>query len=509
MPIKNGKNRSQIKMMCLDDHVAKDSYVRVLDAFVDCLDLQSLGFKKRKAHRGRPSYNRKALLKLYFYGYRYGVRSSRSLERLCCINIEVQWLMGELKPKYHTIADFRKDNKIAFKNVFRQLNLMMKAKGLFDNSELVAIDSAFIRGQNSKKRNFTKKKIAFLIDYFDKQYMRYTAALDQGDAEEKQEAREWANYTEQTKEYYQELQQYMEKENLLQISETDPETRLMAENDKKLNVGYRVQIAVEDQHHLVTHFETDNKQDRQKGAEIAIAAKENMGKEELDALLDKGYHKGAELQEMEDNEITPYVSPPDLRYRKNRSGIDPAYDRSHFIYKADTDHYTCPEGHILKTSGKEYKKADRLVKEYRNVKACVRCPVKDKCTARDQGRVISRYDSEAAIERNRERIALNKNYYRQRSIIVEHVFGTVKRYWDMSYTLLKGKAGADAEYSLAYTNYNLLRLIKILKKDQLNSLFKAFLTTFSKFTQSGATQCLILINYNFRILTSKSFEYAR
>ena len=418
MPIKNGKNRSQIKMMCLDDHVAKDSYVRVLDAFVDCLDLQALGFKKRKARRGRPSYNRKALLKLYFYGYRYGVRSSRSLERLCRINLEVQWLIGELKPKYHTIADFRKENKIAFKNVFRQLNLMMKAQGLFDKSELVAIDSAFIRGQNSKKRNFTKKKIAFLIDYFDKQYERYTAALDQGDAEEKQETLEWANYTEKTKEYYQELQQYMEEENLLQISETDPETRLMSENDKKLNVGYRVQIAVEDQNHLVTHFETDNKQDRQKGAQMAIAAKESMGRKELDALLDKGYHKGSELQKMEDNKITPYVSPPDLRYRKNRSNIDPAYDRSHFTYNLDEDHYTCPEGHTLKTSGKEYKKADRLVKEYRNVKVCVRCPVKDKCTARDQGRVISRYDSEAAIERNRDRIALNKNYYRQRSIIV-------------------------------------------------------------------------------------------
>ena len=212
MPVQPSQDRSQIQMLCLEDKIPETSYIRVLDAFVECLDLTQLGFKPRVAKTGRPHYDSKALLKLYLYGYRYGIRSSRQLAHQCKINLEVQWLTKCVFPKYRTIADFRKDNKLAFKEVFRQLNLMMKMKGLFDQSELIAVDSAFIRAQNSKKRNFTKKKVEFLIQYFDNQHELYMQALDTADQQEKKEAAEWAEYTADMKTYYEELKSYMQQE---------------------------------------------------------------------------------------------------------------------------------------------------------------------------------------------------------------------------------------------------------------------------------------------------------
>lgn len=330
MAHRNGQNRQQFGLFAtpLDELIAPDNMVRVVDAFVDAIDLEKLGFVQVRAHkRGAPPYRPALLLKIYIYGYLNRVRSSRRLELECNRNIELMWLSGCQKPSYHTISTFRsiKPHRKALKLAFRLFNQVLDGAGLF-GKELVAIDGTKMRAQNSKKNNITEEKIQKRLDYHEARFMEYLDELNRADAaiergEEPAVSPEVINKaldeildrTGKLEGLLEKLHQAQEEDPAIrQISLIDPDARALPINNMgHTEIGYNVQSAVDDENYLVAHFSVENISDVHLLSKTATEAKAELGAESLEVLADKGYHYGAELQKCADNQITTYVAFPD------------------------------------------------------------------------------------------------------------------------------------------------------------------------------------------------------
>jgi len=510
MPQLLGENRHQFQLFCLDSAIAEDSEVRVIDAFVDVLDLKTLGFQiKGNSHEGRPAFLASDLLKLYLYGYSNRVRSSRRLEREAKTNLEAQWLLKGLQPCYKTIANFRKNNSAALKASFKKFNSFYKDWDLF-GGKTAAVDSTKIRAQNSKKNNYNHKKVEQHLDYINKQVERYLKELDELDEQEKLDeslheqllaSAQKMEQLQQRKQKYEALQQQLDQakeQGQTQISTTDADARALPKKMNIVEVSYNIQSVVDAKEKLIVHTQATNENDTYGLAEPLIAAKDFLEVESLDGLADKGYDTGSEHQKCAENGIITYVAPR----QKNTSKKDPEFVKAKFEYDEEQDHYTCPQGKHLTSNGNWYKKnsGSPLRKPYKvkvyklPFEVCNACPVKEKCAGKanlknSKGRPIERSQYEDYLQDNRERVAINKDYYRQRQAIVEHPFGTIKRAWGFDYTLLKGLEKVDAEFALIATCYNLKRVINIfgvhvllekLKtlKKQDNSVFLALLNPF-------------------------------
>jgi transposase len=465
-------------MISLDMEISQDSVARLIDLFVAHLDLEKLGFTKTKAKKeGCPMYQASDMLKLYYYGYFNRIRSSRRLATECCRNVELWWLLHQLKPGYHTVADFRKDNPKALKNSFKMFVSFLKGEDLL-GGELVAIDGTKIRAQNNKSNNYNEGKLKKHLEYIEAKAESYIQELEQCDAgEDKQEAAdltkkqiaEKLKNLSQRKSKYEALQKELTESEEKQISTVDADSRSLPLKDGITDVCYNAQCTNDSKHNLVADFDIINKGDQGQLSTMAARAKDVLEVENLTALADKGFHVGRELQAAKDNNITTIVAYPQPRERKE---IDPAYYIDKFVYDKQSDAYTCPAGSQLISNGKEYSKgrADRTsytVKTYTTT-ACLTCPFRKSCTT-SRYRKIDRSEYQDIIEENNKRLDENKELYKRRPEISEHVFGTIKRGWDYTYTLLKGLEKVNGEMAIIFTMYNLRRAMSILGVEELKN----------------------------------------
>jgi transposase len=469
MEIKANTNRDQLSFGSLEDTIEKDNPVRVIEAFVEHIDLKELRFEiGEEKTEGRPSYNAKVFLKLYFYGYLNGLRSSRKLAKECVRNIEVQWLLCKLLPNYHSISDFRKNNPKALRNTFKLFVLFLKDADLV-SGDLVAIDGTKVRANNSKKNNYSVSKIDRHIEYIENKTNEYLAQLDQNDAQEdpikitnvKDKISRLAN----NKIKYELLKEKLIDSNDTQISTTDSDARALLVQGQVVEVSYNMQAAVDAKHNLPIATHTINKNDRKALSNIALEAKANLSVETFTALVDKGYHNGCQLQNCKDQNITTICANPEL-VNSNGKGTTPEYMVDKFEYNETNDNYTCPQGKTLETTGTWHKKTRErdsyLFKKYRTQK-CKTCPVKHLCTGKEKGgREIDRSQYAKAVYENNQRYKDNQQLYRKRQEINEHIFGTIKRQWGYNHTNLRGLEKVNGEHALIMTVYNLKRSMNIL-----------------------------------------------
>jgi transposase len=469
-----GEDRHQIRMRSLEEAIEKDNPVRVVEAFVEHLDLSQSGFAVSETKiEGRPAFEPKVFLKLYLYGYLNGLRSSRRLEKESIRNIELQWLLCGLQPNYHSIADFRKINPKALKNTFKLFVLFLKDADLVAG-EVVAIDGTKVRAHNSKKNNYNPKKIERHLAYIEEKTSEYLKELEANDASESIEkvchVAQKIERLKTNKIKYEALQSQMETSGDIQVSTTDVDARALLVQGQVVEVTYNVQAAVDSKHKLVVATHTINRNDRNAMSAIALEAKENLTAKGFTALLDKGYHNGRELQTCQQAGINTIVAIPEI-VNSNEHGTTADYVVTRFTYNQEEDTYTCPQGSTLKTTGTWHRKTrerdSHQFKKYRTPD-CKTCPVKDLCTGRaDGGREIDRSEYAAAVELNRKNYSENKDLYRKRQEINEHIFGTIKRKWGYNHTNLKGLEKVNGEMALIMTVYNLKRAINILGIEKL------------------------------------------
>lgn len=478
MQHKQGENRDQMLMFCLENAIPADSFVRVVDAFVDAVDLDSFDFSHVKCQeQGRPPYHPAVLLKLYLYGYRYGIRSSRKLEREAQTNIEAMWLLSGLRPKYKTIADFRKDNSKAFREIFRRFVCLLKEWDLVDG-ETVAIDSFKIRGSNSIKNNFNESKLKRHIEYIDKQITEYEELLDANDNEQdKKEIEKKLAERKAKRSEYQNIQTDLIESGQEQISLTDPDSKAVVLHRNIVNVGYNVQAASDSKHKMLLEYDTGDVNDSHALAPVAVSTKEMLDVENMTVLADKGYHTGEQLGQCSLHNITTFVSP-----KKPSTKDKGLYPVSSFTYDKKNDSYICPGGSVMQTNGRWHNHSDKKNKKksaYRfkryTTPDCKNCRNRGLCTgSKTNGRYIDRSEYADTIETNAQRVRNDPEYYRLRQQITEHMFGTMKRQQGFTYTLVRTREKVMGEVGLIFTGYNLCRCISVLGAEKLIRLLREY-----------------------------------
>lgn len=470
----------------IDDYITDDNQVRVIDAFVDSLDLGALGFKKAEdINTGRPGYNPADMLKLFMYGYMTRNTSSRRLEAEAGRNIEVMWLLRKLKPDNRTIAEFRKQNKEAIQKVFRQLVSLCKGWDLF-GMEVVAVDGSKFRASNSKKNNFSEKSLNRKLKYIDEKLEEYMSELDKNDEDEvssrvpdKEEIKKRVKELRRRKETYQKYNDELKEKGINEISTTDPDARQMAVNNNGVDVCYNVQTVVDSKHKLIVDCNViNNPADQGQLSEMAGSAKAVFGVESIKALADKGYYNADDLKVCEKEHIETYVS---KQVFSNATGHREFYPDK-FKYDKEKNVYICPAGHELGCTRKKVIDEKTKNLNYRNSKACKNCEYKDLCTKNKRGRTITRNIDQDFLDTVDSRTSGNKELYKMRQMIVEHPFGTIKRGWGISYFLTRGLESVKTEASLAFLAYNMVRVINILGVKELLKRLKGLKSSFNLFS---------------------------
>ena len=459
-----GISRDQLTLFpeALDDYISQENPVRFIDAYVDSLDLRRLGFRHAALQeRGRPPYHPADLLKLYLYGYLNRVRSSRMLERETHRNVEVMWLIRRLAPDFKTIADFRKNNRTAIRNVSREFTLFCRQLDLF-SGEMVAIDGSKFKAVNRRDRNFTKKQLKHLIEKLDEDIDRYLDEMDQADAEEPQEkslsAEELQEKIEEMKRRRaeaQKMQKQLDESGESQISLTDPDSRMMpVSGGRRTDVGYNVQMSVDSKHKLIVDHEVTNAvTDRDLLSDMAKRAKDLLSVEELDVLADMGYYHGKEVKACIQAGITPYIPKPRTSANRKRG----LFSKEDFRYDPQHDCYCCPAGEKLTFRFQTTEKG-RDIKYYAS-SACSRCPSKAQCTRNKGGRRITCWVDEDLLDEMERRVRGDPEKMRLRKRLAEHPFGTIKHHWDQGHFLTRKLPNVRAEI---VTAYNIMRAIKVL-----------------------------------------------
>jgi transposase len=461
-----GDDRKQFALLpeCVDDYIGQDNPVRIVDVFVDELDLTTLGFNgTRPAVTGRPAYHPGVMLKIYVYGYLNRVPSSRRIERECQRNIELMWLTGRLAPDFKTIADFRRDNGAAIRNVCRRFVELCRGLKLL-SGDMVAIDGSKFKAVNSRDKNYTAAKIAKRQQQIEESVQRYLDAIESADrtspigfdvktvrlyekiASLRQKMRDLAQVKKQ-----------LQKQPDRQLSMTDPDARSMATSGRGSGiVGYNVQAAVDAKHHLIVEHEVTNVgNDHGQLSRMALSAKSAMGKTKLKVLADRGYFSGPEIRACDLNDISAYVPKP-LTSASRKKGL---FTKADFVYMAKSDLYRCPAGEraIHRFTTVEH---DMNLRVYWP-SACPRCHLKERCTPSDYRR-IRRWEHENTLEAMQRRLDRKPDAMTIRRSTVEHVFGTLKHWMGPAHFLTRTLGRVSTEMSLQVLAYNLKRVMNIL-----------------------------------------------
>jgi len=467
-----GEDRSQATLFPerIDDYVAEDSPVRVVDVFIDDLDVSGLGFRTEPNATGRPSYHPKMMLKLYVYGYLNRVQSSRRLEREAQRNVELMWLTGRLAPDFKTIADFRKDNGEAIRLVCREFVMLCRKLGLLNNT-LVAIDGSKFKAVNNRDKNFTRAKMKRRLAEVEASVDRYLEQLTEYDATEPDDDKGQVLEDKIIK-LREEMARLKKCEVRMleatdqQLSLTDPDARSMNSRGTGM-VGYNVQSAVDSEHHLIIAHEVTNVgSDRSQLANVAEQAKETLQAEALDVVADRGYYNGDEIRACEQAGIDTYLPKPKTSPNKAKG----LFDRSAFTYIEDDDEYECPAGRRLthRTTTSDRGKA---IKRYWT-SACSGCAIKNQCTTGNERRV-SRWVHADVLDRAQARLDKRPDSMRVRRATVEHPFGTIKSWMGATHFQMKTLSRVSTEMSLHVLSYNMKRAINLLGTEKIIATIRA------------------------------------
>lgn len=483
--LKSGINREQPSFLPakVEDYVDRNNPVRAIEHFVNKLNLVKLGF--RHADRiggvvGQPPYDPADLLKLYIYGYVNQIRSSRRLERETQRNLELIWLLKEVRPSYRTIAKFRQENWAALKAANRAFVLLLRDAGLL-GGVLVAIDGAFFHGDASKGSIVTGKKLREQIAALDRDIEAYGKAVEANDASENARSRPdddpgagggGGNIEQKITALMAKRAQAqtdlgrLEESGETQLSRTDADARLLTKSGQRV-AGYNVQVAVDDKHHLIVASEVVNDgNDTGQLYEMAQAAKEALGAETLQALADVGYYNSGTLKSCEDNGIVAYVPQPKRTGRLRAQG---RFTHQEFSYDAAADVYRCPAGSLLRPMlGRKTNTGGRVELRYASRKAdCDGCPLRGRCLSKKAAtRTIYRWEHEDVLERHRARMKDAGALMRRRATLAEHPFGTLKCRAGYRHFLVRGLDKVRGEWSLMALGYNFTRMLTILGMDR-------------------------------------------
>jgi transposase len=480
-----GKNRTQSILFpdWLDQIVEQDNEVRIIDLFVESINLSDFKFIIKTTKEGRPAYHPKDLLKLFVYGYLNHIRSSRQLEKECKRNIELLWLMKQLAPDHNTISNFRRDNEKAIKKVFRYTVSIAKQFDLI-GGRLIAGDSTKLRAQNSKKNNFNENKIERHLAYIDTKLEEYNKALATGDDDNKKIIEEEIKKHKGRKDNYENMQRTLDKTGEVQISTSDPDSRQLMTRNNISEVAYNVQTVVDAKHHIPIDYKVTNENDSRALSGMLRRTKTILGTSNFTALYDKGYHTGCEIKAAVTAGIDIMVAIPGI------ASVAPNenYNMSHFKYDEINDTYICPKNHILTTNGNPYQKSKNrnyyTVKHYKT-NACPGCSARALCTKNIKGRLIERSEFTPYIEQNKQNIECRPELYKKRQSIVEHPYGTIKRQWGFYYIITKkGLKRASADVGFMFIAYNLRRLVSIIDKNQLTKFLQELVFLFSEILPS-------------------------
>lgn len=465
-----GKDRTQTHVfpVSLETTIDADNEVRLIDLFVDSLQLKDFGFRVDFPENGRPAYHPSVLLKLYIYGYLNKVRSSRDLEKECKRNIEVMWLLNSLQPDHNTISNFRRDNPGAIKKVFRATVQMAKHFKLI-GGRLLAGDSSKFRAQNSKKNNFNQRKIQWHTAYIDNKLDEYNKKLSEADEDQKQEIEKDIDKHNKRKDKYRDIEKQLKETGEVQVSTSDPESRQLMIRNHISEVAYNVQTTVDAKYNIPIDYKVTNTNDSKAMGNMLQRAKAILGDNSFTALYDKGYHTGSEFDMADQLGIEVMVAIP--AKSKSSQAPDPAYNMENFVYDEQSDTYTCPEGHTMTTNGTWHQSNSGSIFQQYRTRQCKNCPVRPKCTKSAQnGKLIQRRRYAQNIEDNKQRIEDNPATYKRRQAIVEHPYGTIKRQWGFSYiSTKKYKIRASADVGFMFVAYNFRRLINIIGKSELKN----------------------------------------
>ncbi len=470
-----GDDRSQVTLLpeCLDDYVDQDNPVRVVEAFVEQLDLRQMGFDGvAPAATGRPAYHPAMLLKLYIYGYLNRVQSSRRLEREAQRNVEVMWLTGRRMPDFKTIANFRKDNGRAIRNVCRQFIVLCRQLNLFTDA-VVAIDGSKFKAVNNRDKNFTPAKMERQQAQIEESIARYLTEMDTADRAEPEVAelkrgRLQAKIAALRERMLQlkRLEAQMLASPDQQLSLTDPDARSMKNRGGGI-VGYNVQTAVDAKHHLIVAHEVVTVGiDREQLTPMAEQARAATGIAELTVVADRGYFKGEQILQCDEAGITPLVP----KSMTSSSKADGRFDKQDFIYIAADDEYRCPAGQRAIWRMTTVEKGQTLHRYWSS--ACPRCPLKARCTPSPYRR-ITRWEHEAVLEAMQLRLDRQPEMMRVRRQTVEHPFGTIKSWMGWTHFLTKTLARVRTEMSLHVLAYNLKRVMRILGIGEMLAAIRA------------------------------------
>jgi transposase len=479
MSLIEGSDRKQTHLLpaAVEDYIGAENPVRFLDAFVGNLDLQAAGFQFPKTDplgRGRPAYAPADLLKLYLYGYLHQLRSSRRLEAECHRNLEVLWLLRELKPDFKTIADFRKDNAAAFKRVVHEFTRLCRQLELF-GGQLLAIDGTKIKGSNAPDQNWSQTKLDKQQAQVEARIAEYLRALAEADAQpeapvgqpsvselQAKLARLQARQTQ-----IQERLQALARTGASQLSATDPDSRSMKSHGHYV-VGYNVQGSVDAKHHLlVTTAVTNQVVDQGQLVAVAQAAKTELAITRAEVLADGGYFKSEDIKACQEMGLEPHL-PTVANSPSERAGL---FGREQFRYLAERDVYQCPNAAEL-TRRRQVEDKGRVLFNYDNPKACANCTLKTRCTKTNH-RTVSRWEHEASLERMVATVRANPTTLARRKTLIEHCWGTLKWLLPGGF-LVRGKEKVGAEVSLVHFGYNLKRALAVVGLDKLIAALKDF-----------------------------------
>ena len=460
-----GQDRSQSTLFpeSLEEYIDEDNTVRVVDAYVDELDLFGLGFERvNPKATGRPGYHPSILLKLYIYGYLNRIQSSRRLEREAGRNVELMWLTGKLAPDFKTIADFRKDNGLAIQTACSQFIVLCRELGLFTRT-MVAIDGAKFKAVNAREKNFTRGKLTRRIGQIEQSIEKYLQSLDATDLQDGDAA---DAKTERLKEKIAAMREKMAElvqlKDVLtaspekQISLTDPDSRAMATSTKAGMVGYNVQTVVDTEHHMIVAHEVTNiVSDKVQLTKMVKQGQAAIGRKDIEVFADRGYFSGNEIMATEKLGAITYVPKP----YTSGSRAAGRFGKHDFLYQPDDNSYQCPGGQKMTYRFMSVEQGKDMQVYWPD--GCEICPVKVKCTTGKQRR-IKRWVNEDIIDRMLTRLNNLPEAMAIRRATVEHPFGTLKSWMGVTHFLTKRLKNVKTEMSLSVLAYNIRRMISMM-----------------------------------------------
>lgn len=468
------RNQSTLFPESLEAYIDDDNTVRVVDAYVDELDLLSMGFDRvNPKATGRPGYHPSILLKLYIYGYLNRVQSSRRLEREAGRNVELMWLTEKLAPDFKTIADFRKDNGAAIQTACSQFIILCRELGLFA-STMVAIDGAKFKGVNAREKNYTRGKLTRRIGQIEQSIVKYLKSLEVADLQECAAADAKAErLTERITAMREKMAELAALKSDLtnstqkQVSLTDPDTRSMTTSRKAGVVGYNVQTVVDTDHHMIVAHEVTNiVTDKRLLTQMTKQGQAAIGRKDIKVFADRGYFSGDEIMTTGKLGAIPYVPKP------YTSGYRAAgrFGKQDFLYQPDDNSYQCPAGQTMtyRCSTEEKGKAMHVYWP----DGCGTCQIKSKCTTGKQRR-IKRWEHEDIIDAMLARLNAMPEAMAIRRKTVEHPFGTLKSWMGVTHFLTKRLPNVKTEMGLSVLAYNIRRMISIMGAKALIRVIRA------------------------------------